>query len=115
LFKHITYNNRKVLGYLFLFLFVFANTPKKILHDVVTVHQHTHHQEKKCFHKHIEITAKGFDCNTDNLVINIVYTITIHPTFLFSQSFFTSHSQQTLCNTALQKIQATHLRGPPVC
>jgi hypothetical protein len=96
-------------------LFAFANTPKRLLHDVVTSHKHTTHQEKTCTHKHTEITATGYHCDTDNLVVNGTYTLVFEPTFSFAANTFSTvftertYDAETLCQQSIQ------LRGPPAC
>ncbi|MCX6208481.1 MAG: hypothetical protein NTZ59_02980 [Bacteroidetes bacterium] len=115
MFQHITHINRKILAYFFVLLFAFANTPKRILHDVVTSHKHSTHQEKSCTHKHTEVTTSGYHCDTENLVVNGIYTIVFEPTFIFAKpDFFIAFSASAYYTQTLHQ-QYFLLRGPPVC
>ncbi len=106
---------RKIGAAFLMLIFFFGVTPKKFLHDSITQHQHTKTFVQKCSHHHINIIAAGYNCQLDNLVVDIPFEIVFVPTFLFSDNYYIAHQ----CKLFEQKISATFyialLRGPPTC
>ncbi|OQP39801.1 hypothetical protein A4H97_16390 [Niastella yeongjuensis] len=59
---------QRVLSGFLLVLFAFSITPKKVLHDLVANHRDTH--SKACAdHITTKIVKAGFNCNTEDLVV----------------------------------------------
>ena len=107
-------NIRQFIAALLLLVFAFGATPKKFLHDAVTMHQHTYKDE--CVsHKHTNIAATGFNCQIDNLVVEMPFVASV----AFSIDFLPiSHSifQQHFCNNIIAtNVCIAYLRGPPAC
>lgn len=110
--KHI--NSRFLAGFI-LSLFLFANTPKRFLHDAVTHHQHTFHNHSKCNTDDAHLTNVGIDCQIDSLVVEAVYGLSIIPVFDFVEITYPSHYDK-LCYSFVQTTsERVFLRGPPVC
>lgn len=110
--KHI---NSKILAGFFLSLFLFANTPKKFVHDAVTHHQHSFHNHSKCNPNEVHISALGFHCQADNLVVEAVYGINIIPGIQFATITHPTHYNKFYCSFVKATAERTYLRGPPIC
>jgi hypothetical protein len=108
--------NIKQTGAAFLLLvFLLGATPKRFLHDAITQHEHVKVEIKKCSHHHIGITAAGFNCQLDNLVVELPFEILLQPTFLFAEEYNLSYNC-TLYNQEVEtSILFISLRGPPIC
>lgn len=105
----------KILALFLLVLFAFSITPKKLLHDVFA-----DHIDSKCKldHSHDlngQITTSGYNCQTDNLVIespfeNVSFTVT-----LFVPCFYTQQNDSSIRNLFSSDHFIFGLRGPPAC
>ena len=115
MYKYFIHINRKKLALLFLVLFAFANTPKRVLHNVIANHIHKHLQEQKCSHTHIELSAAGFNCQIDNLVVEMPFVIVFEPTFNFVKNYTSLFLQSRFCSLVILTQQSIQLRGPPAC
>ena len=115
MYKHFIHINRKKLALFFLVLFAFANTPKRVLHNVVTSHIHKHLQEQKCSHTHIELSATGLNCQVDNLVVEMPFVLVFEPTFIFFKNYTSLFLQSLFCSPVILTQKRIQLRGPPVC
>jgi hypothetical protein len=108
--------NIRQIGAAFLMLiFLLAATPKKLLHDAITEHQHTKTEVQKCSHHHINITATGFNCQLDNLVVEMPFIIAIEPVFAFNEICYHRYSELPYNNIGFNKTFTAFLRGPPNC
>lgn len=111
-----TINNiRKIAATFLLLVFMLGATPKSFLHDAITSHQHQQKIVYKCSHHHVNISAQGFNCQVDNLVIEMPFLHVIEPSFVFVTKHYI-HYYERLSNTfQLSQKAVTSLRGPPVC
>lgn len=89
--------------------------PKKFLHDALTHHHHNFQNHSKCNPSEKHIAIKGFNCNTDNLVVETVYGITLIPDFNFATLIHSHHFNESSSFFAKIISERTHLRGPPSC
>jgi hypothetical protein len=108
-------DNIKQIGAAFLMLlFLLAATPKKFLHDAIAEHhQHTKVEVQHCNHHHINIAAAGFNCQLDNLVVEMPFTIAIEPTFTFKTITYNKYDDILYSNAISSTAFTAFLRGPP--
>ncbi len=107
-------NIRQFIAALLLLVFAFGATPKKFLHDAITQHNHSY-KEKCVSHHHTNIAATGFNCQFDNLVVEMPFISSVEFSldfvlvshFVFQQYF----NKHIVC---INECTA-YLRGPPAC
>ena len=63
---------QRVLSSFLLVLFAFSITPKKVLHDLVANHRDTHSKASQD-NTTTKIVKAGFNCNTEDLVVESPY------------------------------------------
>ena len=108
--KHII---QKIAAFILLSIFVFAITPKKFLHDAVTQHHHSFHNHSKCNPTEKHITANGYNCITDNVVVDIPFNTALP--FAFTLHTSIQQSRYLVYNSVdfYTAIAYISLRGPP--
>ena len=104
-------NIRQILAALLMLIFLLGVTPKKFLHDAVTKHQHTY--QEHCSHQHTNIASTGFNCQIDNLVVELPFEISIVPTFSFVEPYHISYSTTYSYQNGSSDFFTALLRGPP--
>ena len=112
--KNYNTNIRQFIAAFLLLVFAFGTTPKKFLHDAITQHKHSY-KEQCVSHHHTNIAATGFNCQIDNLVVEIPFISSVEFSidfvaishFVFQQHFTKHIISANACTT--------YLRGPPNC
>lgn len=108
--------NIRQIGAAFLMLvFLLSVTPKRFLHDAITQHEHTKVYVEKCSHHHINIGNAGFNCQLDNLVVELPFEILLQPTFLFTEEYNSSYNSSLHHQEVKTSFLSISLRGPPSC
>ena len=108
---HLKVTIRQLLAALLMLVFLFGVTPKKFLHDAITKHQHIYKED--CSHQHINIASTGFNCQIDNLVVELPFEISIVPTFVFVEPCYISYSTTYSHQVGSASFFTALLRGPP--
>ncbi|MES1220688.1 MAG: hypothetical protein ABUT20_34630 [Bacteroidota bacterium] len=95
---------------LMLLVFAFSVTPKQWLHDLVT-----HHKDSPSisFNGDQSISASGFHCNCDNIVVQSPFLSFDVTNDLIHPEFFEQHQITTLSNFISSYHYNFSLRGPP--
>lgn len=109
-FKNII---RQLIAAFLLLIFAFGATPKKFLHDAVT--QHKHEVVVKCSHHHINISAVSFNCQIDNLVVEMPFVAALQHVFDFVSIQYFQFNQATHNKIISANGCVAYLRGPPAC
>ena len=108
-------NIKQIVAAVLLLVFMLGATPKIFLHDAVITHTHQQKNVYKCSHHHINISAQGFNCQVDSMVVEMPFIIALEPSFLFIAKPHNSHYER-LCNSFISiKSVFAFLRGPPNC
>ncbi len=107
------FNIHQIFAGLLFLIFAFGITPKKVWHDLIV--QHQHHSLKKCSHHHLNIKSVGFNCDIDNVVVEMPFISVAIPFFQYSNSVYTNYSSEDIYLLITLKKCNTTLRGPPVC
>jgi len=108
-------NIRQISTAFLLLVFLLGVAPKRFLHDTITQHEHTKVYVEKCSHHHINIGAVGFNCQLDNLVVELPFEISLEPTFLFTEKYNSTYSSFLHHQEVETSILSISLRGPPSC
>jgi hypothetical protein len=104
------------IGAAFLMLiFLLGSMPKRFLHDAMTEHEHTKVNVQKCSHHHVNIGAAGFNCQLDNLVVELPFEISLEPTFLSTEEYNSSYNSSLHHQEVSTSFLSISLRGPPSC
>jgi hypothetical protein len=100
-----------VLAVVMLLIFGFSITPKIILHDIVANHKDTPFQSNH--NQTAQLSAAGFSCNCDNLVVESPYTKDFNALQIKTILFFKSHFADVVSSFYSQHHFYSGLRGPP--
>lgn len=103
---------QRIIALFMLVLFAFSITPKKFLHDLVANH---HDIKYSAGQTNAQLSKTGFNCQTDNLVVESPFENTLSAPEIFVPSVYI-HLNESLTKTffSFNNIISA-LRGPPVC
>lgn len=104
---------RQCIAAFLLLIFAFGATPKKFLHDAVT--QHKHEVVAKCSHHHVSISAVTYNCQIDNLVVEIPFVAALQPVFKFVAIEYFQYTNPSFNKLISASVSTAYLRGPPTC
>ena len=107
-------NIRQFVAAILLLVFTLGATPKKFLHDAVAKHQHSY-REQCVSHHHTNLAAAGFNCQIDNLVVEMPFVSSVIFSIGFvaiSHFIFQVHFCKNIIST---NVCVAYLRGPPAC
>lgn len=96
-----------------LLVFILSATPKRFLHDVIANHQHQAHYNKN--NHQAAVTVAGFNCQIDNLVVDIPFDVVETLQFAFHKQFFSTYTQSLYQYSFTAQHVIIALRGPPAC
>jgi len=86
-----------------------AITPKKYLHDVMA--NHTHIQLSNNAEE--VITASGFNCQVDNLVVNVLFDNSYSFLQINNIASYCLYNDPAISGCISQMSRQQNLRGPP--
>jgi hypothetical protein len=102
---------RRFSAAFFLLLFAFCVTPKRFLHDLLANHQDT---ERTASLLVTEVSASGFHCHCDNLVVMTPFTADIQPANALQLHSAQYRYADPLSTFLFRYLPHTGVRGPPV-
>lgn len=111
---HLQNTIKQFWALLLLLVFTLAVTPKKFLHDTVANHKHQlHYTKNSC--RQVAVTVAGFNCQVDNLVVDIPFEVVATFRFNFQKQFFNTYRQSVELHCHVSSYYSHTLRGPPAC
>jgi hypothetical protein len=92
-------------------VFAVSITPKRFLHTVFA--KHIDSKQVKNGDQPYQLTNSGYNCDTDNLVVESPFAIVSHLFLLPVPPVFSSYTLADTSFTSVEKVFVS-LRGPPV-
>jgi hypothetical protein len=101
---------KRFLAAFFLLLFSFCVTPKRFLHDLLANHKDAQSSASFPFQ---QITASGFHCNVDDLVVVAPFLPGLQAVDSIILSSLPLSFSESLCSIVSLHISHAESRGPP--
>jgi hypothetical protein len=111
--KKNKYIARTYMSIFMLLVFAFATTPKRLLHHLITSHQHSYSAHQHCTHHYEELTEKGFHCDIDNTVVEAPYVYQVQYFNFLHIDYTKVFSTFSVIDGCVTNTSFYALRGPP--